>query len=43
MKTLMSVLAGGAKSPKVSVRHLGLGLIYAIGLFVVMLQLRSLC
>lgn len=42
MKTLLAILNGGADAPKVSLRHLFLGLIYAIGLFVVLLQLRSM-
>ena len=42
MKTLLSILNGGADAPKVSIRHLGLGVVYALGLFVVLLQLRSL-
>lgn len=42
MKTLLSILNGGSESPKLSIRHLGLGLVYGLGLFVVLLQLRSL-
>lgn len=42
MKTLLSILNGDANAPKVSIRHLGLGLVYALGVFVVLLQLRSI-
>lgn len=41
MKTLLSILNGGTVSPKVSVRFIGLGLLYAMGIFVIALQLRS--
>lgn len=42
MKTLISILNGGENSPKVSIRLLGLGTVYLIGLFVILLQLRSI-
>lgn len=42
MKTLLAILNGGENAPKISVRQLGLGVIYAIGMAVVLLQLRSL-
>lgn len=42
MKTLLAILNGGDNSPKVSIRHLGIGLIYAMGIGIVLLQLRSL-
>lgn len=42
MKTILSILNGGQGSPKVTIRHLGLCLVYGLGLFVVLLQLRSL-
>ena len=42
MKTLLSILNGGADAPKVSIRLIGLGLVYALGLSIVLLQLRSL-
>lgn len=42
MKTIIAILNGGIESPKVSIRKLGIGLIYAIGFAVVLLQLRSL-
>ena len=42
MKTLLSILNGGEESPKVSIRSLGLVLVYFLGLAVVLLQLRSL-
>lgn len=41
MKTFLSILKGGEGSPKVSVRQLGVFLVYALGLFVIALQLRS--
>lgn len=42
MKTLLAILNGGENSPKVSIRTLGIGLVYAMGLAVILLQLRSL-
>ena len=41
MKTLLAILNGGAQSPKVSIRHLGLALVYFLGFLLVLLQLRS--
>ena len=42
MKTLLAILNGGSQSPKVSIRQLGLALVYALGALIVLLQLRSL-
>lgn len=42
MKTLLSILNGSKDALKISIRQLGLGLVYALGFFVVLLQLRSL-
>lgn len=41
MKTLLSILAGGEVSPKISIRSLGLFLVYLLGISVMILQLRS--
>lgn len=42
MKTLLAILNGGEGSPKITIRHLGLGIIYALGALIILLQLRSL-
>lgn len=42
MKTLLAILNGGENSPKFSIRFLGLGFVYILGVLIILLQLRSL-
>ena len=42
MKTLLSILNGDKGAPRFTVRQLGLGLVYALGLSIILLQLRSI-